>query len=68
MSILRTLGRMAIQRLANDPKLQKRLKHVVADDVIPKVQKGVKKMKPKLRKIRKSGVAAIRKVREKIEK
>ena len=38
MSIFKTIGRIAVQRIANDPKLQEKLKSAVREDIIPKAQ------------------------------
>ncbi len=68
MSIFRTLGRMAVQRIANDPKLQEKLKSAVREDIIPKAQESWTQVKPELRKIKSKGEAVLKKVQSKIKR
>jgi len=67
MSIFRTLGRMAIQRIANDPKLQETIKSAVREDIIPKAQESWTQVKPELRKIKAKGEIVLKKMQDKIK-
>ena len=67
MSIFKTLGKMAIQRIANDPKLQETLKSAVREDIIPKVQEGWTQVKPELSKIKAKGEIVLKKMQDKIK-
>ena len=67
MSIFKTIGRIAVQRIANDPKLQGKLKNVIQEDIIPKAHEGWIQVKPELKKIKSRGVAVLKKVQEKIK-
>ena len=67
MSIFKTLGRMALQRIANDPKLQETLKSAVRRDILPKAQEGWTYVKPELKKIKAKGEIVLKKMQDKIK-
>ena len=50
MALLRTLTRMAIQRLASDPELQQKVKDTIKHEVLPKAREKWSNVKPEIKK------------------
>ena len=50
MALFKTIARMAIQKLANNPELQAKVASVVKEDIVPRAKEGWKQAKPELQK------------------
>ena len=50
MALFRTLARMAIQKLANNPELRAKVVSVVKEDIVPRAKEGWEQAKPELKK------------------
>ena len=50
MALFRTLARMAIQKLADNPELRAKVVSVVKEDIVPRAKEGWEQAKPELKK------------------
>ena len=50
MALLKSLARMAVQRLANDPELRAKASSVVREEILPRAKEGWEQAKPGLEK------------------
>ena len=50
MALFKTLARMAIQKLADNPELRAKVVSVVKEDIVPRAKEGWEQAKPELRK------------------
>ena len=50
MALFKTLARMAIQKLANNPELRAKVVSVVKEDIVPRAKEGWEQAKPELQK------------------
>ena len=50
MALFKTLARMAIQKLANNPELRAKVVSVVKEDIVPRAKEGWEQAKPELEK------------------
>ena len=50
MALFKTLARMAIQKLANNPELRAKVVSVVKEDIVPRAKEGWEQAKPELKK------------------
>ena len=68
MALLKTLARIAAQRLANDPEMQQRLIKAVKEEVVPRAQKGWKRAQPEMKKAKNKVDDIAETIKEKINK
>lgn len=66
--IFKTLAKIAVKKLIENPELQKRLKIKIKNDILPLVQKNLKDIKPELKKVRDNGKELIKKLTKEIER
>lgn len=52
MAPIKFLAKIAIQKLASDPELQRRAKRVVKEKILPKAKKGIQNSKPVLNRVK----------------
>ena len=50
MALFKTLARMAIQKLADNPELRAKVASVVKEDIVPRAKEGWEQAKPELKK------------------
>ena len=50
MALFKTLARMAIQKLADNPELLAKVTSVVKEDIVPRAKEGWEQAKPELKK------------------
>ena len=50
MALFKSLARMAIQKLANNPELRAKVVSVVKEDIVPRAKEGWEQAKPELKK------------------
>ena len=50
MALFKTLARMAIQKLADNPELRTKVASVVKEDIVPRAKEGWEQAKPELKK------------------
>ena len=50
MALFKTIARMAIQKLANNPELRAKVVSVVKEDIVPRAKEGWEQAKPELKK------------------
>ena len=50
MALFKTLARMAVQKLANNPELRAKVVSVVKEDIVPRAKEGWDQAKPELKK------------------
>ena len=50
MALFKTLARMAVQKLANNPELRAKVASVVKEDIVPRAREGWEQAKPELKK------------------
>jgi len=50
MALFKTLARMAIQKLADNPELRAKVASVVKEDIVPRAKEGWEQAKPELQK------------------
>ena len=50
MALFKTLARMAIQKLADNPELRAKVASVVKEDIVPRAREGWEQAKPELKK------------------
>ena len=48
MALFKTIARMAIQKLANNPELRAKVVSVVKEDIVPRAKEGWEQAKPEL--------------------
>jgi len=66
--IFKTLAKIAVKKLIENPELQKRLKIKIKNDILPLVQRNLKDIKPELKKVRDNGKELIKKLTKEIER
>ena len=50
MALFKTLARMAIQKLTDNPELRAKVVSVVKEDIVPRAKEGWEQAKPELKK------------------
>ena len=50
MALFKTIARMAVQKLANNPELRAKVVSVVKEDIVPRAKEGWEQAKPELKK------------------
>ena len=50
MALFKTLARMAIQKLADNPELRAKVASLVKEDIVPRAKEGWEQAKPELKK------------------
>ena len=50
MALFKTLARMAVQKLANNPELRDKVVSVVKEAIVPRAKEGWEQAKPELKK------------------
>ena len=50
MALFKTLARMAIQKLADNPELLAKVTSIVKEDIVPRAKEGWEQAKPELKK------------------
>ena len=50
MALFKTLARLAIQKLADNPELRGKVASVVKEDIVPRAKEGWEQAKPELKK------------------
>ena len=50
MALFKTLARMAIKKLADNPELRAKVASVVKEDIVPRAKEGWEQAKPELKK------------------
>ena len=50
MALFKTLARMAIQKLADNPELRAKVASVVKEDIVPRAKEGWEQARPELKK------------------
>ena len=50
MALFKTIARMAIQKLANNPELRAKVVSVVKEDIVPRAKEGWEQAKPEPKK------------------
>ena len=50
MALFKSLARMAVQRLANDPEFRAKVANVVKEEIVPRAMQGWEQAKPELDK------------------
>ena len=68
MTIIKTLARIAVQKIADDPELRARISSKVQQEIVPKAKQGWEKAKPELEKAKGKAFEIATKIKNKIEK
>ena len=53
MALFKSLARMAVQKLANNPELRAKVASVVKEELVPRAKQGWEQAKPELQKAKK---------------
>ena len=67
MTILKTLARLAVNKVANDPELRARISSTVQQEIVPRAKQGWKKAKPELEKAKGKAFELATKIKNKID-
>ena len=67
MTILKTLARIAVQKVANDPELRARISSTVQQEIVPRAKQGWEKAKPELQKAKVKASELAKKIKNKID-
>ena len=51
MALIRTIVKIALQRLASDPEIQRKMKNTIKQDVIPEAKQRWSDIKPEIEKV-----------------
>ena len=66
MTILKTLARIAVHKVANDPELRARISSTVRQEIVPRAKQGWEKAKPELEKAKGKAFELATKIKNKI--
>ena len=67
MTIIKTLARIAVQKIADDPELRARISSKVQQEIVPKAKQGWEKAKPELKKAKGKAFELATKIKNKID-
>jgi len=68
MALFKTLARMAIQKLADNPELLAKVTSVVKEDIVPRAKEGWEQAKPELKKAKEQLKEDWKKAKPELEK